>query len=311
MGLSRRIDILWTKQALPEGTETAPKNVLSQMGTCSECRGAFETHAYELTVEVASCENPKLRDKNYSSIVLCERCYHRLSERNFWLATIEDLGYLVNVVGLLLILIGFIWLKNSSVGGVGIACLLFPSLVRHPVRKARENRIKKILLTHFPQVHQAAYVNLTPSWWDSSVLLCVPSALAVVANSRCPIKQISTKYLKHILCGEMKSWSELGGSDSKINLYLLVGPWREWSFIKQQLLEDNKLGPHIPLRNPVELIRKLRDDPDGIGFLPMTLRDSFGDQVCILDVDGEKCLPKNADYPFWLLPRLFPVSDVP
>jgi len=310
MGLSRRMDV-GSKQALPDGTVTAPQRIRDALGACRECGSTISTHGYELCVETASSENPSFEEKAFASVVLCEKCYHRFSERGFWLNTVKEFGCVVNVIGLALLVAAIFWLKSEVLGAIGAIFLVFPSLARVPARQALERRNEKFLLRHFPEVGQAKHVNIVLPWWQNSVLLAVPSALAVLVHTERSVPQLSTDDLQRIVSGDVRSWSEVGGGDGNISLYLPIGQWREWSVVKGQLLQGGEPGPNVALKSPIDLLQKLGEDRNGIGFLPLTVQEFFGEGVRVLDVDGEECDPKNDNYPLWVIPPGYPAADLP
>ena len=308
MNLGRRMDIR-AKKALSEGEVTAPESIRAQVGNCAECNSGISTHGYELILETSQSENPEPQDKLFKSIVLCENCYHDFSERGFLLKTISEVGCVVNIIGLILAVVGGI-VKNDILIGLGVALVIVPSLARYPANQKSQRRRSDFLKKHFPHALDAKNVNSPSPWWMNSSALCVPSALAIVVHAGSEIHQISTDELKKILNGTVTSWSEIGGSDRKINLYLPVSPWREWSLIKQKFLAGAELGAHQTLENPLEVLGKLQQDVDGLGFISMAHFDLFKDQIKVLSLDGEKCVNDNPKYPLWIMPKLFPATEL-
>lgn len=308
MGIARTMD-KFTRQALEEGSVTAPQSIRQQAGTCAKCHAGISTHGYELVLETASQEKPAFEDKRYDSIILCERCYHHKSEVKFWGATIQELGGFLLVLGVILAVVGFAFLGNERVGLVGVALMIIPYLIRVLSRIALKELDDNFLVKHFPRLTGLKHVAIPFPWFDKSVSLCVPTALAVMTNKESAIpNNISRSDLLQILLDPPAY--RVDDVRPSSTLYLPIGPWREWSFLQRSLLGNQKPGSHVVLRHPVEVLDKLRTDKNGIGFISLVYVDLFGQDLRLLEIDGQRCMPDNPDYPFWLLPGNLPVAEI-
>jgi hypothetical protein len=307
MGLSRSFD-KFTKQALPEGEVTAPESLRAQLGPCAECGQGISTHGYELIVETVDKENPAFEDKRFFSIVLCESCYHKQVETGFWLKAVQELGCLVNIIGVILAIVGFA-AGAETLGGVGVALVVLPSLARYPARMAQARRESSFTARHFADAQTAKHIRTPFPLWEYSIGNCVPSALAVLVSPDLPISQVSLSDLQRIVKGELTSWSQIGGPDLSICLCLPVGPWREWTLVKRSLLKGAQPGPHEVVGNPLQIVSKIRQTKGAVGFLSLPLVNAFGEGTRSLELDGQKCTFDNGNYPLWILSKLYPTAE--
>jgi len=291
---------------------TAPSEVRQRLGNCKECGGRITTHGYEWVGQYATVKEPTFEQKEYASTLLCEKCFHSLSRKMFWLTSIDQLGCLVQLVGLIVVIVGAVT-SHGGVAAAGGAMIVLPALVKVPARHVKEGLAQGIAQKHFPSLSASDPPYFEPlfPWFDKSYLHCVPTALAVVVHEGNPVQGLSLQQVQAIVRGEITSWSELGGPAEPINLYLAVGPWRSWTLIKRTFLEDASPGPHHVEESELAARSKVTEDPNGLAFVSLMWVDLVPEGVKVLEIDGQQCAAMNAAYPLWVTRDLFPVAPPP
>jgi len=126
----------------------------------------------------------------------------------------------------------------------------------------------------------------TPFCWDY---------LAVIANTTCPVNDISSKNLKKVFSKGITNWKELGGMDHKI--YIVI-PATDTGAFKNF---DSLIMSHIELRYDF-LATKSTNVMDATRYMPDTISFiSYGATqnqkgIKILSIDGRK--PGEKEYPY-------------
>jgi len=77
------------------------------------------------------------------------------------------------------------------------------------------------------------HASLHPVAWD---------ALAIIINKKNPVNNISTEQVKAMYLGKLKNWSELGGPDAPIKLYVRRGKYSGVGYaIRQYIFKDGAI----------------------------------------------------------------------
>lgn len=94
--------------------------------------------------------------------------------------------------------------------------------------------------------------------------------LAIVANTKNPITQLSIPQLVKIFSGEITNWSELGGADLPINLYARDENSGTWDSFKSMVLDASSASLALTAKrfeSSTELSDSVAKDEGAIGFI--------------------------------------------
>jgi len=140
-----------------------------------------------------------------------------------------------------------------------------------------------------------------------STRLCV-EALAIIAGSDCPIKDISVEQLRQIYMGEITSWEDLGGTGT-INAYAVANTTSAGDAFEALVLGRDDSGAQVtldttlalPLNTPDQVAELVAGDPLSIGFVPLTMVGKY---------EGVKIIPVGSCYPSEIAARngVYPIS---
>lgn len=91
--------------------------------------------------------------------------------------------------------------------------------------------------------------------------------VAVIVPSSNAVAKLSTADLRRIFSGEAKTWSEFGGADRPIRLYVRDDNSGTFETFKELALKGAPLGNAKRFEDSSELEEAVDRDPDGIGFV--------------------------------------------
>lgn len=118
--------------------------------------------------------------------------------------------------------------------------------------------------------------------------------LAVIVHPANPVSQLTTHTIARIFAGEIKRWSELGGSDVAISLYARDDKSGTWDTFSSLVLGKN-YALHKSARrfeSNDELSGRVAGDPGGIGFVGLASVNR-AKPLAIYDEGTEPLLPSQ------------------
>jgi len=130
-------------------------------------------------------------------------------------------------------------------------------------------------------------------------------ALVVVVNRDNPVDSITVSQVRDVLTGKIKNWKELGGPDSKINLYVRKGRRGGVGLMAREMLfnnPDQDFAPDAKVKKssgPLE--RAISGDVHGFGLSGISSAKKRK-KLKMLKVDGIAPTKKNimtGRYPFY------------
>lgn len=117
--------------------------------------------------------------------------------------------------------------------------------------------------------------------------------IAVIANKDCNVKNLTVSQAKKIFSGQIINWSDVGGENTKINVYSR----EESSGTRNEFLnllglnsifdttKEKKLTDRATVYNSSDEVRKaVAGDKNGIGYISMTALDKTVKDIAVDDV---------------------------
>lgn len=122
-------------------------------------------------------------------------------------------------------------------------------------------------------------------------------AIAAVVNSANPIKELSSEQLKGIFSKQITNWSEVGGNDLAINVYIVKKGSATRKVFAKHVLAGTGYGDAVEVITPdAKMVPTVSRDPAGIGQISFAfLSDDSG--VVPVAVDGQAATVENSNYP--------------
>ena len=122
--------------------------------------------------------------------------------------------------------------------------------------------------------------------------------IAVVVNKNNPVKSLTKKQVKGIFTGEIKDWSEVGGTPGPISLYTRntsSGTYKDWMHLAMDG-KDYAAGSQKMAGNE-QIAQEVASNKKGIGYVGLAY--SHGTGIKALNADGISPIPSNArKYPY-------------
>ncbi len=143
---------------------------------------------------------------------------------------------------------------------------------------------------------------VTPKILDQGVqkFLIGKDAIGAWVNASNPVESLSIDQLRDIFSGKIANWSEVGGPDLAIHIYI-VGPYSATRKVfNSVVMQGNKYGGKVSaVKLDPTIIDKVAADPGGIGQLSFALGDTHpkADQVKKIKIDGKPATVENPEYP--------------
>lgn len=104
------------------------------------------------------------------------------------------------------------------------------------------------------------HASLHPVAWD---------ALAIILNKKNPVNNITTEQIKAMYLGKITNWSELGGPDAPINLYVRRGKYSGVGYaIRQYIFHDGSIEfvTNNVVKSSGPLEKAVEKDPFAVGI---------------------------------------------
>jgi len=104
------------------------------------------------------------------------------------------------------------------------------------------------------------HASLHPVAWD---------ALAIIIHKQNPVNNITTEQIKAMYLGQIKNWSELGGPDAPIHLYVRQGKYSGVGYtIRQYIFQDSatEFVTDYVVKSSGPLEKAVESDPLAVGI---------------------------------------------
>ncbi len=150
---------------------------------------------------------------------------------------------------------------------------------------------------------------------DVNKFLIGRDAIAVLVNRNNPVDELSSAQLKDIFTGKITNWSEVGGKNLDISVYVTNAQSATRKVFGKIILGDAKYaGSRLETVRPDPAIAdKVASDEGGIGQLSFAL---VGNSMAVkrIQPDGQEASVNNASYPItrplYLITKGEPQGDV-
>lgn len=116
--------------------------------------------------------------------------------------------------------------------------------------------------------------------------------LCVVVNKNCPVKNLTAAQVAKIFTGQVKDWSEVGGTPGKISVYTRntsSGTYKDW----QKLAMDGRDYPDSALKmaGNEQIAQEVAKNKSGIGYVGLAYSKTRG--VKALSIDNVEPIAEN------------------
>ena len=129
------------------------------------------------------------------------------------------------------------------------------------------------------------HASLHPIAWD---------ALAIIINKKNPVNNITTKQVKAMYLGKITNWSQLGGPDAPIHLYVRRGNYSGVGYtIRQYIFQDSSINfvTDYVVKSSGPLEKAVEKDPFAVGITGIS--SARKRNVKIIGFDGKAPSYKN------------------
>jgi len=129
------------------------------------------------------------------------------------------------------------------------------------------------------------HASLHPIAWD---------ALAIIINKKNPVNNITTEQIKSMYLGKIKNWSQLGGPDAPIRLYVRRGKYSGVGYtIRQYIFQDSSIEfvSDYVVKSSGPLEKAVVKDPLAVGITGIS--SARKRNVKIIGFDGKAPTYKN------------------
>ncbi len=109
-------------------------------------------------------------------------------------------------------------------------------------------------------------------------------ALSIIVNTGNPVKVLTKDQVGAIYRGEIKNWSEVGGSDMPINLYGRQSNSGTYGFLQEMVLKGNYSSKMNTMNGNSQIAEAVKADPSGIGYIGVGYAKQAAG-VSILDIN--------------------------
>jgi phosphate transport system substrate-binding protein len=122
-------------------------------------------------------------------------------------------------------------------------------------------------------------------------------AIAAVVNSANPVKALSTEQLRGIFSQKITNWSEIGGNDQAINVYIVKQGSATRKVFAKHALSGIDYGQTAEVITPdAKIVSTISRDPAGIGQISFAFLEGDAGVVPV-SVDGQEATVENSNYP--------------
>src|SRR6202165_1326141 len=109
--------------------------------------------------------------------------------------------------------------------------------------------------------------------------------IAVVVNSRNPIKGLTKKQVEQIFTGEVTDWSAVGGSGGKISVYTRNTSSGTYSEFKELAMKKRDYAPSSQkMAGNEQIASEVGKNPNGAGYVGLAYTKAGG--IKVMPIDG-------------------------
>ena len=124
--------------------------------------------------------------------------------------------------------------------------------------------------------------------------------MAVIVNSRNPIKSLTKKQVEQIFTGDVADWSAVGGSGGKISIYTRntsSGTYSDWKELAMK--KRDYAGGSQKMAGNEQIAAEVGKNPNGIGYVGLAYTKAGGVKVMPIDgVTPSASTVQNHSYPY-------------
>lgn len=119
-------------------------------------------------------------------------------------------------------------------------------------------------------------------------------SVAIIVPANSPVTNLTKDQVREIFTGKTKNWSEVGGPDANINLYIRDPISGACLGFKEIAMKNEEYAAHPKLHtNYTSLVTAVAADPQGIGYCGLSQAKASG--VKALTVDGVEASAANVN----------------
>ena len=119
--------------------------------------------------------------------------------------------------------------------------------------------------------------------------------LAVIVNSQCPVNNITETQLKKIFSKDITNWSEVGGPDQPIIVFVPGKNTAAYKNFDRAVMKRNRMRHDFMSYESTKVINAIERFPWGISVIGQgSVKDS--NNIKSIKIDGRT--PKDEDYPY-------------
>lgn len=127
--------------------------------------------------------------------------------------------------------------------------------------------------------------------------LAASDMIAVVVNDKNGVRDLSVKQIEGIFTGDIKDWSEVGGTAGPISVYTRNTTSGTYKSFQDMAMEKRDYGSATnKMAGNEQIAEEVANNPNGIGYVGLAYAEKDG--LRAIKVDGEAPKPRNVEnYP--------------
>jgi phosphate transport system substrate-binding protein len=139
---------------------------------------------------------------------------------------------------------------------------------------------------------------IAPAFLERGVVetLIAKDAIAALVHKDNPINELTKEQLRGIFSGNIKNWSEVGGNDAAIRVFVVKEASATRQVFADAILDGNDYGAAEVITPDARMLPTISRDVHAIGQLSFAFLDS-NFEVKPLTIDGQMASVENSDYP--------------
>jgi phosphate transport system substrate-binding protein len=109
--------------------------------------------------------------------------------------------------------------------------------------------------------------------------------IAVIVNSRNPVKALTKKQVEQIFTGDVTDWSAVGGSGGKISIYTRNTSSGTYSDFKELAMKKRDYAPDSQkMAGNEQIASEVSKNPNGVGYVGLAYTKANG--IKVVSIDG-------------------------
>jgi hypothetical protein len=114
-----------------------------------------------------------------------------------------------------------------------------------------------------------------PDNWGGYAAQLAEERIVVLVNPDNQARSLSLEEIRSIFSGQVQSWSQVGGTDQSIQVWVLPPEDEASQIVNVSLLANQGISDQAFLAaSPERMLQAIADDPGAIGYLPQAWTDS-------------------------------------